>query len=248
MLRNCSRAPKTCELGLSDRIERPIAVEHGLVSLNAVAPRFERDPYAAGGGVIGANLTRLGAFDAYIARRLDGRQIPGIRLRHAFVRHPYRGALRVDVGAGQIGLDEGAADRFRPAGASADRQARLPRQERRAQSRDARPRRTMRRDRFPNALEPQIIPASRALRRNREVSGRPSRRRLTCTSNAKIKDASATTAKTDFNQRRLLLARRKQPNRQASYRASYAEKSRSRYGSYARRRRRRPFFHRASQR
>src|ERR1700727_1431008 len=51
-------------------------------------------------------------------------------------------------------------------------------------------------DHFPNALEPQIIPASRALRRNREVSGRPSRRRLTCTSNAKIKDASATTAKT----------------------------------------------------
>src|SRR3984957_5031340 len=47
-------------------------------------------------------------------------------------------------------------------------------------------------DRFPNALEPQIIPASRALSPHREVSGRPSRRRLTCTSNAKIKDASAT--------------------------------------------------------
>src|ERR1700734_750822 len=47
-------------------------------------------------------------------------------------------------------------------------------------------------DRLPNALEPQIIPASRTLSPHREVSGRPSRRRLTCTSNAKIKDASAT--------------------------------------------------------
>src|ERR1700735_316274 len=53
-------------------------------------------------------------------------------------------------------------------------------------------------DRFPNALapspnapEPQSIPASRALSPHREVSGRPFRRRLTCTSNAKIKDASA---------------------------------------------------------
>ena len=77
--------------------------------------------------------TRLGAFDADIARRLDGRQVPGVRLRHAFVRHPDRGALGVDVGIGQIGLDERAADRFRPARAGADRRQTDRRQERRAQ-------------------------------------------------------------------------------------------------------------------
>src|ERR1700722_14421843 len=55
----------------------------------------------------------------------------------------------------------------------------------RKQRRDATPHHAA--DRFSNALEPQLIPASCALRRVVESSGRPSRRRLTCTSKAKIK-------------------------------------------------------------
>ncbi len=118
------------QLGLTDGIERAVAVEHSLVGGDAVAPRFESDLGAAGDGVTSANLTRLGAFDADIARCLDGWQVASIRLRYAFVGHPDGGALGVDVGIGQIGLDERAADRFRAARSGADRRQTSRRKER----------------------------------------------------------------------------------------------------------------------
>ena len=128
-------------------------------ALNAVAPRLEQRPVALPATPpLAPDHTRLGAFDADIARRLDGRQIPGVRLRNAFVRHPDRGALRVDVGIGQIGLDERAADRFRPRRASADRQARPPRQERRAQKRTTASGRAMRRAASAMRLSPKSSP------------------------------------------------------------------------------------------
>jgi hypothetical protein len=75
----------------------------------------------------------LGAFNADIPLSLDCRQVPSVRLGDAFVRHPDRGALRVDVGIGQIGLDERAADRFRVSRSSAERRQTNPSQEGRAQ-------------------------------------------------------------------------------------------------------------------
>jgi hypothetical protein len=56
-----------------------------------------------------------------VAEGADLRQIARIRLGHALVGLADRGALRIDVRIGEIGLDERAADRFRPTPISAER-------------------------------------------------------------------------------------------------------------------------------
>src|SRR5580698_1768349 len=66
----------------------------------------------------------------------------------------------------------------------------------RKRRRDATPHHAV--DRFSNALEPEIIPASCAFHDLTKSSGRPSRQRLACTSKTKIKDAS-TTARTKLD-------------------------------------------------
>ncbi len=109
------------QLRLTDGVERAVAVEDGLVGGDSVAPRKEIDHCAAGGGGIRAKQTGLGAFGGYIGRSGDGRQVARVRYRDGFVSHPDRGALGVDVGIGQIGLDERAADRVRVARSGADR-------------------------------------------------------------------------------------------------------------------------------
>src|SRR4029079_18869808 len=72
-------------LGLTDGIERAVAVEDGLARLNTIASRLDIDHCAAGDAAVGPADTRLGAFDADIAGRLDGREVSGVRLRNVLV-------------------------------------------------------------------------------------------------------------------------------------------------------------------
>ena len=65
-------------------------------------------------------LVPVGVLDAGAADRRDRRQVARVRLGHALVGCANRGALRVDVGVVQIGLDQGAAIVSAP-GPDADR-------------------------------------------------------------------------------------------------------------------------------
>ena len=137
----------------------------------------------------------LPTLDPNVARRLDGRQIPGVRLGHVFVRHPDSGALGVDVGIGQIGLDERAADRFRAARSGADRRQTSRRKERPAKEASRRLRRIPRRAAPELPLSPRSS-SPHAPSPLAERSGRTLAVAQLAPSDARIKDASAP-AKTD---------------------------------------------------
>jgi len=118
--------------GAADPVDRLKAVEDILTGLDPVASR-------KGPGRV-PELRRSREYFVSIcvlhSGVADGRdlwQIACIGFGHAFVGLADCRALRVDVGVGQIGLDESAANRFRPARSGADRRQTRRREQSRAQ-------------------------------------------------------------------------------------------------------------------